>query len=86
MVERARGWFANATTDPRLGDLTGGEREVLARISEGLSDRLISEALDLAEARVRELVSTLLIKPGFGGSSGAAAARLVVPGTVNRGG
>ena len=65
VVERARVWFAKATADPRLFDLTGGKREVLALISEGLSNRQISEALDLAETGVRELVSTLLIKLGF---------------------
>jgi DNA-binding NarL/FixJ family response regulator len=75
VVERARAWFAEATADPRFGDLTGGEREVLARISEGLSNRQISEALGLAETNVCELVSTLLIKLGFGGDIGPAVAQ-----------
>jgi two-component system response regulator DevR len=75
VVERARAWFVNATADPGFSDLTGAEREVLARIGKGLSDRQISEALGLAETRVRELVSTLLVKLGFGSGSGPPAAR-----------
>lgn len=70
VVERARAWFAKATADPRFGDLTDGESEVLALISEGLSNWQISEALGLAETSVSDLVSTLLVKLGFGGSSG----------------
>ncbi|WP_231941079.1 response regulator transcription factor [Arthrobacter sp. U41] len=75
VVERARAWFVNATADPGFGSLTGAEREVLARIGKGLSDRQISEALGLAETRVRGLVSTLLVKLGFGGGSGPAVGR-----------
>lgn len=48
---------------------------MLAWISEGLSNRQISAALGLAETRVRELVSTLLVKLGFGGNIGPAVAR-----------
>ena len=75
VAERARAWFANAAADPRFGDLTGGEREVLALIGKGLSNRQISEALGLAETRVRELVSTLLVKLGFRISGGPAVGR-----------
>lgn len=75
VVERVRAWFANAAADPGFGDLTGAEREVLALIGKGLSDRQISEALGLAETRVRELVSTLLVKLGFGGNVGPSVAR-----------
>ena len=75
VVDRATVWFATATADPRFGDLTGREKEVLALISEGLSNRQISEALGPAETRVGGLVSTLLVKLGFGGSHGPAAAR-----------
>ena len=85
VVERARAWFATATADPKSGDLTGGEREVLALIGKGLSNRQISEALGLAETRVRELVSTLLVKLGFRISGGPAAARPIVAGAINRG-
>lgn len=80
VVDRARAWFANAEADPGFGDLTGAEREVLARISEGLSNRQISEALGLAETWVRELVSTLLVKLGFGGRIGPGAAQPTVAG------
>lgn len=66
VVDRTRAWFANATADPGFGGLTGAEREVLARIAKGMSDRQISESLGLAETRVRGLVSTLLVKLGFG--------------------
>lgn len=74
VLDRARVWFAEATADPRFGALAGGEREVLARVAEGLSNRQISEALHLPEPRVGELVSRLLVKLGFGGSSVPAAA------------
>jgi two-component system response regulator DevR len=73
VAHRAGAWFSRALADPGFGDLTGEEREVLALISEGLNDRQISEALGLAEMSVRELVSSLLVKLGFGSSSGPEA-------------
>lgn len=72
--QRAEAWFTKALADPGFSSLTAGEREVLALISEGLNDRQISESLDLAEVGVRELVSSLLVKLGFGSSRGPAAA------------
>jgi two-component system response regulator DevR len=75
VVARASAWFANAMTDPEFGDLTYAEREVLALIFEGLSNRQIGEALGLAQTAVRELVSTLLVKLGFGGNTGPAVAQ-----------
>jgi DNA-binding CsgD family transcriptional regulator len=81
VVEGARAWFAKATA---IGDLTGGERKVLALISEGRSNRQISEALGLAEKRVGDLVSTLLAKLGFG-VAGQAVARAIDTGVVNPG-
>lgn len=74
-AERSRAWFANAAADPGLVDLSGEEREVLARISSGLGNRQISEELGVSETRVRGLVSTLLVKLGFGGSGGPAITR-----------
>lgn len=65
VAERAGVWFAKATADRSMGHLTGGEREVVALICQGLSNRQISEALHLAETRVCELVSALLVKLGF---------------------
>lgn len=67
-ARRAGVWSARALADSGFGDPTAGEREVLALISMGLNDRQISEALELAEMSVRELVSSLLVKLGFGSS------------------
>ncbi|SDP44200.1 two component transcriptional regulator, LuxR family [Arthrobacter sp. ok909] len=66
VVERVRAWFATATADRKAVDLTGAEKDVVALILEGLSNRQLSEALGLTETSVCDLVSALLVKLGFG--------------------
>lgn len=51
--------------DPRLDALSGRERQILALISEGLSNRQIGERLGLAEKTVKNYVSALLGKLGL---------------------
>jgi DNA-binding NarL/FixJ family response regulator len=51
--------------DDRLALLSTREREVLALIADGLTNREIGEALDLAEKTVKNYVSTLLSKLGL---------------------
>lgn len=69
VARRAGTWIAMTLADSEFSNPTGGEREVLALISMGLNDRQISEALGLGEMRVRGLVSSLLLKLGFGSSN-----------------
>lgn len=51
--------------DPRLDALTGRERQILALISEGLTNRQIGERLGLAEKTVKNYVSAILSKLGL---------------------
>jgi two-component system response regulator DevR len=51
--------------DERLASLTGREREVLALISEGLTNRAIGQRLFLSEKTVKNYVSGLLAKLGM---------------------
>ena len=51
--------------DERLASLTDREREVLALISEGLTNREIGERLFLSEKTVKNYVSGLLAKLGM---------------------
>jgi two-component system, NarL family, response regulator DevR len=51
--------------DPRLASLTEREREVLALISDGLTNREIGERLFLTEKTVKNYVSSLLAKLGM---------------------
>ncbi|KAB2347993.1 response regulator [Actinomadura rudentiformis] len=56
---------ANATpTDPRYGDLTTREREVLHAIADGLNNTEISQRLVLAESTVKTHVGNVLAKIG----------------------
>jgi DNA-binding NarL/FixJ family response regulator len=45
-----------------LGRLTAREREVIARMAEGLSNRAIADALDLTERAVERHVSAIFAK------------------------
>jgi two-component system response regulator DevR len=51
--------------DPRFGSLSLRERQVLALIADGLTNRQIGDRLDLAEKTVKNYVSGLLSKLGF---------------------
>lgn len=51
--------------DVRLASLTGREREVLALITDGMTNRQIGERLFLAEKAVKNYVSGLLAKLGM---------------------
>lgn len=51
--------------DPRLDSLTDREREILALIAEGLTNRQIGERLCLAEKTIKNYVSGLLGKLGM---------------------
>jgi two-component system response regulator DevR len=51
--------------DERLASLTVREREVLALIADGLSNRQIAEHLSLAEKTVKNYVSAVFVKLGM---------------------
>jgi two-component system response regulator DevR len=52
-------------SDPRMASLSEREREILALIAEGLTNRQIGERLFLAEKTVKNYVSALLAKLGM---------------------
>jgi two-component system response regulator DevR len=54
-----------APTDPRLASLSEREREILALIADGMTNRQIGERLFLAEKTVKNYVSALLAKLGM---------------------
>ena len=62
VAERAE---AGDRDDPRFGSLQLRERQVLALIAEGLTNRQIGERLGLAEKTVKNYVSGLLRKLGL---------------------
>jgi DNA-binding NarL/FixJ family response regulator len=79
MVERVRAGLAEVRTHPKFDGLSGREREVLALMAEGRSNRQISEAMILEESKVRELVAALLTKLGFRDGAPAAGMILATP-------
>lgn len=66
--------------DPRWGSLGLRERQVLALIADGLTNRQIGERLGLAEKTVKNYVSSLLLKLGVESRTQAAVLRLGHPG------
>lgn len=62
--------------DPRLGSLGLRERQVLALIADGLTNRQIGERLGLAEKTVKNYVSSLLMKLGLESRTQAAVFQL----------
>lgn len=67
---------ADDRDDPRFGSLNLRERQVLALIAEGLTNRQIGENLQLAEKTVKNYVSGLLRKLGFERRTQAAVYQL----------
>lgn len=65
--------------DPRWGSLGLRERQVLALIADGLTNRQIGERLGLAEKTVKNYVSSLLLKLGVGSRTQAAVLHLGHP-------
>jgi DNA-binding NarL/FixJ family response regulator len=51
--------------DPRLKSLSARERQILALIANGLTNRQIGDQLSLAEKTVKNYVSSLLSKLGL---------------------
>jgi two-component system response regulator DevR len=65
-IERARERLRRQITEEiRLESLSVQERRILELLSEGLSNREISDAMFLAEKTVKNYVSNLLAKLGF---------------------
>jgi two-component system, NarL family, response regulator DevR len=66
MADRMRGESGSGPdSDPRLASLGLRERQVLALIADGLTNRQIGEHLNLAEKTVKNYVSGLLRKLGL---------------------
>lgn len=73
VVERMRG---GAGGDPRLVSLSGRERQIMALIADGLTNREIGLRLSLAEKTVKNYVSGLLSKLGLQRRTQAAVLHL----------
>ena len=65
-----------AEGDPRLRNLSARERQVLALIADGLSNREIGVRLSLAEKTVKNYVSSVLSKLGLQSRTQAAVLKL----------
>ena len=65
--------LASAARDPRLAELSPREREVLALVAKGRTNKQIAEALVISEATARNHVSHILEKLGMSRRSEAAA-------------
>lgn len=73
-----------ADGDPRLGVLHPREREVLALIADGLTNRQIGSRLTLTEKTVKNYVSSLLAKLGLQSRTQAAVLHLETRGAAGR--
>jgi DNA-binding NarL/FixJ family response regulator len=69
------------SADPRLASLNPREREVLALIADGLTNRQIGNRLSLTEKTVKNYVSSLLSKLGLQSRTQAAVLHLESRGT-----
>ncbi|MET4780914.1 response regulator transcription factor [Glaciihabitans sp. UYNi722] len=67
---------STTSNDPRLGALSARERQILALIADGLTNRQIGENLSLAEKTVKNYVSGLLSKLGLQRRTQAAILQL----------
>jgi two-component system response regulator DevR len=75
VVERMRG---GATGDPRLASLSAREKQIMALIADGLTNREIGLRLSLAEKTIKNYVSGLLSKLGLQRRTQAAVLHLEV--------
>jgi two-component system response regulator DevR len=73
VLERMRG---GAGADPRLASLSGREKQIMALIADGLTNREIGLRLSLAEKTVKNYVSGLLSKLGLQSRTQAAVLHL----------
>ena len=71
-VERVRNRMLDTEQDPRLAGLTKREREILAELAQGRTNREIAATLHLAEKTVKNYVSNLLAKMGMATRTAAA--------------
>lgn len=77
LVRAVRDRLRGATDgDPRLASLNPREREVLALIADGLTNRQIGNRLSLTEKTVKNYVSSLLAKLGLQSRTQAAVLHL----------
>ncbi|GAA2753954.1 response regulator [Amnibacterium kyonggiense] len=77
LVRAVRARLRNASSgDPRLASLNPREREVLALIADGLSNRQIGNRLALTEKTVKNYVSSMLAKLGLQSRTQAAVLHL----------
>jgi two-component system response regulator DevR len=74
VVERMRG--GGGVSDPRLSTLSTRERQIMALIADGLTNREIGLRLSLAEKTVKNYVSGLLSKLGLQRRTQAAVLHL----------
>ena len=75
-VAAVRERLRSQSGDPRLSELNPREREVLALIADGLTNRQIGTQLSLAEKTVKNYVSGLLSKLGLQSRTQAAVLHL----------
>jgi DNA-binding NarL/FixJ family response regulator len=80
-VAAVRDGLRRESHDPRLSGLNPREREVLALIADGLTNRQIGSQLSLAEKTVKNYVSGLLSKLGLQSRTQAAVLHLETRGT-----
>jgi two-component system, NarL family, response regulator DevR len=81
VVERMRG---GAAGDPRLASLSVREKQIMALIADGLTNREIGLRLSLAEKTVKNYVSGLLSKLGLQRRTQAAVLHLETKGAGQR--
>jgi len=76
VASRVTDTLRDSTDDPRLTSLGLRERQVLALIADGLTNRQIGEKIGLAEKTVKNYVSSLLAKLGLERRTQAAVLQL----------